>query len=88
MWYRTSSPLERTGTGRGYRESEGSYKACYAISEDGLTWEKPALGLADFDGSTRNNLLPPSVDGKQFIRRPNLVQDFQEDDPGKRYKML
>ena len=30
---------------------------CYAESEDGYTWTKPALGLAEFDGSTRNNIL-------------------------------
>jgi hypothetical protein len=30
---------------------------CYARSKDGITWEKPILGLADFDGSRSNNIV-------------------------------
>ncbi len=29
---------------------------CCAVSTDGVTWEKPNLGLYDFDGSTDNNI--------------------------------
>lgn len=29
---------------------------CYAESDDGITWRKPALGLHEFDGSTENNI--------------------------------
>jgi hypothetical protein len=29
----------------------------YAESRDGVTWEKPELGLLEFQGSTRNNLV-------------------------------
>lgn len=31
--------------------------ACYAESRDGLTFTKPELGLCDFDGSKRNNIV-------------------------------
>ena len=87
MWYRTSGPIvEGPGTTGG--EDPGGYRACHAVSEDGLIWEKPELGLAEFDGDTRNNLLPPSSDGMQFIRRPNLIKDYDEPDPARRYKMV
>lgn len=32
-------------------------KVCLAQSEDGITWEKPNLGLVEQDGSTENNIL-------------------------------
>ena len=32
-------------------------KICYAESRDGLHWEKPNLGLVEFNGSTDNNIL-------------------------------
>ena len=30
---------------------------CYARSKDGISWEKPVLGLATFDGSKDNNIV-------------------------------
>jgi len=30
---------------------------CYAESDDGINWRRPELGLVEFDGSTRNNIL-------------------------------
>ncbi len=86
MWYRTAPDLEVIEDG--HDVPEGGYRACYAVSEDGLHWEKPELGLREFDGSTRNNMLPPSKDGSGYIRRPNLIKDYEEPDPNRRYKML
>ena len=31
--------------------------ACYAESRDGLKWEKPQLGLVEFNGSKQNNIV-------------------------------
>ena len=87
MWYRTSLPMEASAS-RALREPEGVYKACYAVSDDGIYWHKPALGLTEFDGSRDNNLLPPSIEGMKQIRRPNLIKDYEEPDPERRYKML
>ena len=38
---------------------------CYATSKDGLKWEKPNLGLYQWegDGTTNNNVLPPRPRG-------------------------
>jgi hypothetical protein len=43
------------------RSSAG--KVCYAESEDGVFWEKPALGLFQFDGATDNNIVYLLPDG-------------------------
>ena len=87
MWYRTSLPMAASAS-QALREPEGVYKACYAVSDDGIHWHKPALGLTEFDGSRDNNLLPPSIEGMKQIRRPNLIKDYEEPDPERRYKML
>jgi hypothetical protein len=36
---------------------EGRSRLCYAISQDGLNWEKPILGLVEYHGSRDNNIL-------------------------------
>ncbi|MCP5556142.1 MAG: hypothetical protein H7A55_00185 [Verrucomicrobiaceae bacterium] len=55
---------------------------CYAVSADGLRWEKPALELVEFEGSKANNLV---------LRGPHgvgVLLDDQEADPQRRYKMF
>jgi hypothetical protein len=55
---------------------------CYATSKDGLAWVKPELGLVEFNGSMKNNLV---------IRGPHgagLFKDLRESDPARRYKMF
>ena len=89
MWYRTNQTLLEQAPDGSFREAAGAaYLACYAVSSDGLRWEKPDLGLTEFGGSTHNNILPPGKGGRAFIRRPNLIKDYDETDPRKRYKMV
>ena len=53
---------------------------CEAFSSDGIHWEKPELGLVEFNGSKANNILPPSaVHGYCF-------EDLHDPDPARRYK--
>jgi len=55
---------------------------CYATSKDGLLWEKPELGLVEFNGSTANNIV---------VRGPHgagVFKDLHEADPSRRYKMF
>ena len=55
---------------------------CYATSKDGLKWDKPELGLVEFEGNKNNNIL---------IRGPHgaaVFKDIHESDPAKRYKMI
>ena len=36
---------------------DGHELTCYAESKDGITWEKPSLGLVEFNGSKDNNII-------------------------------
>ncbi len=40
------------------------YFHCYAESKDGINWVKPELGIFDFEGSTKNNILGCRRKGK------------------------
>ncbi len=39
------------------KKTERALKYCYAESRDGVTWERPALGLYEVDGSRENNIV-------------------------------
>ena len=96
MWYRTARPMVKAAGGEvpytsgaysfedvpGYVHPEGAYRACYAVSSDGLSWKKPDLAMVDFEGSTRNNIIPPDVGAgaKGEVRRPNLIKDYDDPD--------
>ena len=58
---------------------------CYATSEDGLTWRKPSLGLAAFNGSTDNNVvdLPHAGYGAGCA----VLHDPVDPDPRRRFKI-
>jgi hypothetical protein len=55
---------------------------CLATSKDGVHWDKPVLGLVEYEGSKENNILPP----EQF--KLYFFKDLHETDPAKRYKGL
>ncbi len=65
------------------RRGQGFF--CYALSRDGVEWEKPFLGLHQYEGTsyngsplgTRNNIIP---NGVAPVRDPN------DPDPSRRYK--
>ena len=88
MWYNT---CEHSYTERVPKKSVPSVPGkkftnyCYAESEDGMNWEKPSLGLVEFEGSKDNNILGPdnwpSIKGGIFI-------DPNEKDPDKRFKAM
>ena len=42
-------------------------QVCYAVSSDGVNWEKPELGLVEFNGSKRNNILPFEARGNSGL---------------------
>ena len=55
---------------------------CYATSSDGISWHKPDLGIIEYAGSRRNNLLARASHG------PGVFKDLEESEAAKRYKML
>lgn len=58
------------------------FRICYATSADGLKWEKPRLGIVDFEGSRENNII---VSGYAM---PSVLHTPWDPDPSRRYKML
>ena len=67
----------------GYRGKAG-HKYALAISRDGIHWEKPNLGLVEFDESKENNLFP-TPDNRRLV---HVVFDQDDPDPKRRYKGL
>ena len=57
------------------------YPCGYAVSKDGLRWERPKLGLVDIAGSKDNNQLFP------FSYSSYVYRDDAEPDHEKRYKV-
>jgi hypothetical protein len=55
-------------------------RPCYFESPDGIHWERPDLGLVEFEGNRNNNLLPTELNFSVFVdhRAP----------PAERYKTL
>jgi hypothetical protein len=63
--------------------------ACYAVSEDGLHWEKPSLGLVPFQGSKANNVLMASgPDSRAHFSTGHLFLDPEAKAPAERYKAV
>jgi len=48
---------------------------CYAESHDGIRWEKPALGIVEFEGSNQNNIIWEGPAAHNFT-------PFRDDTPG------
>ena len=58
-WYRSHNRLIRSIGGHtgGTLRPQGS-RVCYAISRDGIEWEKPRVGLVAYENSFENNMVP------------------------------
>jgi hypothetical protein len=52
----------------------------YAVSDDGICWHKPRLGLHEYRGSTENNIC--------LLGWGPVIKDTAEADPTRRYKMI
>ncbi|MCY3760216.1 MAG: hypothetical protein OXH50_03115, partial [Gemmatimonadetes bacterium] len=68
MWYYSTE-------GRG-----GSQLLCYAESADGVEWEKPDLGVCEYEGSTKNNIAARGIHAGVF--------EDPHDVPERRYKLI
>lgn len=78
MWYMSSPTTGERGPGL---DRGRNALVLYATSEDGVSWERPRLGLYAFDGSTENNIV-------YGLDSPSVWVDEQASDPARRYKML
>ena len=67
--------------GRKFVENDRGDLTCYAESDDGLTWTKPNLGIFEFDGNAKNNIV-------WDLHGASVFRDEEESDPQKRYKAI
>jgi len=66
-----------------WKESrDRGFGVCYATSKDGIHWEKPDLGIIEFQGNKKNNIVLRAVHGV------GVIKDLHETDPQKRYKAI
>ncbi len=78
MWYLCFTPKYNED----YTERlQKSGRIAYAISRDGLHWERPSLGLHEHEGSTDNNIVIPGPWGVASVHF-----DPRDPDPQRRYK--
>ena len=66
------------------REHSKEY-VCLATSRDGVSWERPQVGVVEFDGSTANNIVWDGVGSHNFTVFKDANPDCPEDE---RYKAL
>jgi len=71
MWYRAPGNPE-------YFEHGG---ICYAVSRDGLHWEKPHVGTIEVRNGKPHNVVSPWLS-------PSVFLDADEQEPTRRYKMV
>ena len=62
-------------------------RICLATSRDGLTWQKPELGLVDYGGSTANNLVDLAA-GRCSVTACVVFHEPRDPDPARRFKMV
>ncbi len=55
---------------------------CYATSKDGITWQKPDLGLVEYESSKDNNIVWRGPHGV------GIFKDHSDSDPARRYKAI
>ena len=71
-------------------QDEPEMGVCYATSHDGLAWVKPELGLIDYKGSTKNNLLLRNRPAPSNWRPhgSGVFKDLHDPDPAHRFKIF
>ena len=65
-----------------WTEGDREYGVCYATSRDGIHWVKPELGIIEFNGNKKNNIVI------EFEHGVTVMKDLHETDPQKRYKAI
>lgn len=81
MYYTAAQLTNTEGTKIGGHPNYG----CYAESKDGINWDKPDLGLFEFNGTKQNNIiwLMPHFDNFTPFKDPN-----PDCKPGEQYKAV
>ena len=62
-------------------------RVCLAKSRDGYNWDKPDLGLVDYNGSKHNNLVD-MLGGEHHIQACVVYYEPEDPDPARRFKAV
>ncbi len=81
MWYYA---IHATSADGGIRISP----VCYAESDDGINWIRPALGQVEWRGNTANNLIALGPNPTEGCSGVSVIRDDDDPDPDRRYKMV
>ena len=65
-----------------YPAKDREMGVCYATSDDGIHWDKPKLGLVEFEGNKNNNIVWRGPHGF------GVFKDLNDPDPKRRYKAI
>ncbi|MDP6154096.1 MAG: hypothetical protein QF785_12000 [Phycisphaeraceae bacterium] len=76
MWYPARGKLDARSD---------VYRLCFATSTDGRNWQKPELGLIEYDGHAANNIVD-LFDGEPGIVCGPIIHDPDDLDPSRRFK--
>ena len=85
MWYYGQSGPEPDASGYGHGAHPGK-ALCYARSTDGIRWDKPNLGLVEFNGSKNNNIVDLGDPGA--VVSAAILYDPEDPNPARRYKIV
>lgn len=84
MWYTAYCDFDEQG--------RNTALLLYAESDDGIHWIKPDLGIIEWKGSKRNNILLVGISDDQsnmrYVDTPNIIYQPEEPEPKNRYKLL
>jgi hypothetical protein len=84
MWYTAAANADEVNS------HSSSYRPAYAESKDGIHWTKPDLGLVEFSGNKKNNLLAFSPKPNFALTEPlfsPVLYEPSDPNPARRYKM-
>jgi len=70
----------------GWVKGARELRACYAVSRDGVHWEKPNLGLVEYNGSKENNIVD-LLEGRCNLSLMPMIYDPEDPDPNRRFKV-
>jgi len=77
MWY----------LGQGDKDDEWHQRVCFAKSKDGFRWEKPNLGLVEYNGNKNNNLVDMGDVVNYNVTACVVFYEPEDPDPKRRFKM-
>lgn len=69
-----------------YRQGKREEGLLYAVSADGIHWEKPALNIIEFEGSSANNLVMRRR--THGLHAGGVLKDGRDPDRARRYKFI